>query len=134
MKQVLFLVIALLLIGSKAANAQMNADSKVICLEKREKGHGIRPINPEQTSPVTRGQVLQPAYAYICNGAVFADFPYETPSVTISVTNLSTGEMVHSETYEAPSQINLDLSQETSGEYYLEIVFDDFYLCGQFSL
>lgn len=130
MKQVLFLVIALLLIGSKAANAQVNADSKVICLEKREKPTGAV---HEQTFPITRGQILQPAYAYICNGAVFVDFPYETPSVTISVTNLSTGEMVHSETYEAPSQINLDLSQETSGEYYLEIVFDDFYLCGQFA-
>lgn len=131
MKQLLFLVIALLLIGNKAVNAQMNTSSKAICLEKREKPKGI---GNEESFPAGRSLVIQPAYAYIYNHVVSVDFPYEMPSVAISLTNLSTGEVIHSDAYASPSQISLDLSQEAFGEYYLEIVFDGFYFCGQFTL
>lgn len=134
MKQLLFLIIALLLIGNKAVNAQVNADSKMIRLEKREKGTGTKPLEEEQTSSTTRSLAIQPAYAYIYNHVVSVDFPYEMPSVAISLTNLSTGEVIHSDAYASPSQISLDLSQEAFGEYYLEIVFDGFYFCGQFTL
>lgn len=134
MKQVLFLVITLFLIGSQVANAQVSSDSKVIHLEKREKGKETKPIGQEHTSPSTRSQVLQLAYAYIYNQVVYVDFLYETFSVAISITNQSTGEVVYSEIYENPSRIDFDLSQETSGEYYLEIIFDEFYIYGQFTL
>lgn len=131
MKQLLFLVIALLFIGSQATKVLANTDSQVIHLEEREKP---KKTGTEQMSPVSRSQVLQPVYAHICNQVLSVNFPYEVPSATISVTNLSTGEVIYSDTYASPSQISFDLSQEASGEYYLEIVFDDFCIYGQFTL
>ncbi len=133
MKQLLFWVIALLFIGGNIVNAQMNIDSTVIHLEKRKKPTGTKELGGTEASSNTRNVVLQPAYAYIYNQIVFVSFPYETSSVVISLTNLSTGEVIYSDTYASPSQTSFDLSQEGTGEYYLEIVFDDFCIYGQFT-
>ena len=56
------------------------------------------------------------------------------PTVTILLINESTGETVYSETYDAPTNISINLDEESCGNYSIQIESDEAFLYGSFTL
>lgn len=95
-----------------------------------EHGHDIEP----DKAVIPRSTILQFAYAYLYNNVVNISFNENIESATITITNESTGEIVYSEAYSSPTTLNIDLNDESCGNYIIEIEADDTCFKGNFSL
>lgn len=134
MKRILFLMMLLLAGSEVAVNAgELNTYRTIVlnCIGRDIKEG--QDINPENT-PITRGVIHQPVYAYINNSMVSLTFEDVFSSATVTVIDDATGETVYSETYSNPSSLNIDLNGESSSNYLIEIEADDTFLSGSFSL
>lgn len=135
MKRILFLMMLLLAGSEVAVNAgELNSYRKI---SLNSAGRDIigksTDIDPENT-PITRGIIHQPVYAYIYNSMVSLTFEDAFSSATVTVIDDATGETVYSETYSNPSSLNIDLNRESRGNYLLEIETEDLFLEGYFNL
>ena len=90
------------------------------------------PISKENT-PISRS-IIQTANAYLYNNTVCIDFNETLPTVTITLINESTGETVYSETCDAPTNISINLDEESCGNYSIQIESDEAFLYGSFTL
>ena len=98
----------------------------------RSKGKRKDPISKENT-PISRS-IIQTANAYLYNNTVCIDFNETLPTVTITLINESTGETVYSETCDAPTNISINLDEESCGNYSIQIESDEAFLYGSFTL
>lgn len=91
------------------------------------------PLNVQYSDDSTYYSLLSPvAYAYLCNEVISVDLG-ELPGIFIvRVTSLSTGEEVASQTVCGFAEI--DLSYCAGGTYQLDIVSEDEWLQGEFTL
>lgn len=94
----------------------------------------LDPSGPIEGGPITRSIIIQPASAYVDSDIVTVVFNKDLPSASITITNVSTGAVVYSETYSMPTLITINVSAENSGEYQIEIVSDEIRLSGYFTL
>lgn len=130
MKKLLFVFFVLaVVLGNTPLQAQ-----QVSITDDDEREIPLLPSGSEEGGPVARSIIIQPANAYICNDAVSVEFNKEMPAASISITNTTTGETVHSETYFNPTLVTIDLSAKAPGQYYLEIVSGGIRLSGYFTL
>lgn len=90
------------------------------------------PISKGDT-PISRS-IIQTANAYLYNNTVCIDFNETLPTATITLINESTGENVYSETYDAPTNISINLDEESCGNYSIQIESDEAFLYGSFTL
>lgn len=88
----------------------------------------------EEGLPIKRSIQRPVADAYLYNDMVAINFSESIETATIIVTNESTGETVYSETHSNPTTLNIDLSGESSGSYFIEIETDNVRLEGYFNL
>lgn len=72
------------------------------------------------------------AYAYLYNKVVSVDFSELPGTFTARITNLSTGEEVASQTF--CEFVEIDLSACSGGDYQLDIISEDEWLQGEFTL
>ena len=84
-------------------------------------------------TPISRS-IIQTANAYLYNNTVCIDFNETLPTATITLINESTGENVYSETYDAPTNISINLDEESCGNYSIQIESDEAFLYGSFTL
>lgn len=130
MKKLLFVFFVLaVVLGNAPLQAQF-----VSMVGDDEREIPLDPSGPVEGGPITRSIIIQPANAYICNDMVSVAFNKEMPSVSVSITDVSTGVTVHSETYFNPTLVTIDLSAKDPGEYYLEIISGEVRLSGYFTL
>lgn len=94
----------------------------------------LDPSGPIEGGPITRSIIIQPASAYVDSDIVTVVFNKDLPSASITITNVSTGAVVYSETYSMPTLITINVSAENSGKYQIEIVSDEIRLSGYFTL
>lgn len=131
----------LLFTGSKVAICakvlNQNTNGEIVLTVSDDTGRDIKgqptQISPEER-PITRGIILQPAYAYIYNKVVSIDFNVTVENATVTITNTVTGETIHSEVYSNPATLSINLNGENSGSYFIEIEADGTLLTGDFSL
>ncbi|WP_281643986.1 DUF3244 domain-containing protein [Bacteroides zoogleoformans] len=90
-------------------------------------------IGPDN-QPITRGIIFQPAYAHLYNKVVNIDFVNTYHATIVTILNQSTGEIVHSEVYDSPTELAIDLSSEKKGNYLIRIETENAFLQGSFSL
>ncbi len=62
------------------------------------------------------------------------NFEESLSTVTISIISETTGDIIYSGNYDNPNSLTIDLSTESSGDYIIEIEFDDILLEGCFVL
>lgn len=72
--------------------------------------------------------------AFIDGSLLSVDFPSVVNSVTITVKNEETGEIVYSSTELNATTLQIDLTGKNSGKYSLEISFGETILSGDFIL
>ncbi len=72
------------------------------------------------------------AYAYLYNKVVSVDFSELPGTFTARITNLSTGKEVASQTF--CEFVEIDLSACSGGDYQLDIMSEDEWLQGEFTL
>lgn len=94
------------------------------------RGHDVEP----DKAATPRSVILQPVYAYLHGQVVSLDFTEIFSSATVTITGISTGETVYSETCSNPATLNIDLNGASTGNYLIEIETDDTLLVGKFSL
>lgn len=136
MKKVLFIFFSFLVIAL-STNANSSSGNNKIMLSQREGDRNIFDISTEtspETAPKTRGVISLPVNAFLCDGIVNVYFESSFASVSITIKNVSTGEIVCSEQLINPTNFSLDLVGQDSGEYSLEIISDDLSLEGTFCL
>ena len=130
MKKLLFVFFVLaVVLGNAPLQAQF-----VSIVGDDEREIPLDPAGPKEGGPVARSIIIQPANAYICNDVISVDFNREMPSVSVSITDASTGVTVCSETYFNPTLVTIDLSAKDPGQYYLEIISGEVRLSGYFTL
>ena len=130
MKKLLFVFFVLAVVmGSTSLHAQ-----NFFLTNDDEREIPLNPAGPKEGGPVARSIIIQPASAYINNDIVTVVFNKDLPSASITITNVSTGAVVYSETYSMPTLITINVSAENSGEYQIEIVSDEIRLSGYFTL
>ena len=130
MKKLLSILIATFFLSNIVTYAQKenNPFTEIALTQAKRKD----PISKENT-PISRS-IIQTANAYLYNNTVCIDF-YETlPTVTITLINESTGETVYSETCDAPTNISINLDEESCGNYSIQIESDEAFLYGSFTL
>lgn len=136
MKRVLSILILFLVLGS-SVRAQLVSGLKEIVLTQKSDDRDISDqtssTSPED-APKARSIVPQPVYAYLNNGEVTVCFETAFPTVTLNVTNETTGKTVCSEQLLSPTNYSIDLNGEDSGEYIIEIISDGTSFEGAFSL
>lgn len=81
---------------------------------------------------ITYSLVQPTAYAYLYNKVVSVDLSELPGTFTVRVTSLSTGEEVASQT--VCRFVEIDLSYCAGGTYQLDIVSEDEWLQGEFTL
>lgn len=108
---------------------------------KREQSfYRNRPNPSKKKNPTSKGDtpisrsIIQTANAYLYNNTVCIDFNETLPTATITLINESTGENVYSETYDAPTNISINLDEESCGNYSIQIESDEAFLYGSFTL
>lgn len=84
--------------------------------------------------PIKRSIQLDPAYAYIYNNTVSINFTETFSTVNIRIIDETSGSTVHSEIYNNPACLNIDLNGDRSGNYLIEIEAEDLFLGGHFTL
>lgn len=82
----------------------------------------------------TRSVVILPVHAYIGNEIITVTFQKSYSTATLTVINKRTGETVYTETACNPVQLSIDLNNENSGDYCIEITVDGTLLIGEFYL
>ncbi|MFR1081587.1 MAG: DUF3244 domain-containing protein [Bacteroides cellulosilyticus] len=65
---------------------------------------------------------------------VTIDFQTVFSTVTINITNETTGEIVSSELFINPTSFSIDLNGKDTGDYMIEIISNEISLEGHFSL
>lgn len=110
--------------------AQENG-SMTICSDT-EREIPLKDLQPDK--PINRSIILQFAYAYLYNKVITVSFEEVMPTVTIKITQESTGETVYSQDYMSPSAVTIDLNSMSAGTYRIEIATDDSCLEGEFML
>lgn len=136
MKKVLFILFSFLVFAS-STNAQFVSGNMEIMLTQKD---GDRdPIEPvgditPENAPQTRSVISQPVYAYLYNKVVIVDFQAAFSAVTVNVINGATGETVYSEVYLNPLSLFIDLNNQISGEYFIEVILNEISLQGEFTL
>lgn len=136
-----YLLIVLLLFGSNSFNYAENSHSTseeiLLAVSTDDKGRGIdkegQDIDSEDT-PITRGLSHQIARASICNKVISIIFYKEVASAIVTITNNNNGVISHSEIYDNPDTLNIDVTDLNSGSYYIEIETNGILLVGNFSL
>ena len=136
MKKVLFILFSFL-IFVVSVNAQFIFENSVIVLTlkngDREIGGKSGDTTPED-APQTRSSISQPVYASLYNKVVTIDFQTVFSTVTINITNETTGEIVSSELFINPTSFSIDLNGKDAGDYMIEIISNEISLEGHFSL
>lgn len=122
---VVFLFIGLL--NSLLTNAQ-----EVMTNVERKREIPLQTDKP-QPGDIARSPVVRPAEASVCGELLTIDFLYPVSSITITLTNVSTGEVVYWEVYEMAGNAVIDLSAEAPGEYQLKLTSPQWCLRGSFS-
>ena len=113
MKKLLFVFFVLAVVmGSTSLHAQ-----NFFLTDDDEREIPLFPSGSEEGGPVARSIIIQPASAYINNDIVTVVFNKDLPSASITITNVSTGAVVYSETYSMPTLITINVSAENSGKY-----------------
>lgn len=130
MKKLLSILIATFFLSNIVTYAQKenNPFTEIALTQAKRKD----PISKENT-PISRS-IIQTANAYLYNNTVCIDFNETLPTVTITLINESTGETVYSETCDAPTNISINLNEESSGNYSIQIESDEAFLYGSFIL
>lgn len=85
-------------------------------------------------TPNTRSIPIQVAYAYIYNNVISIYFEEIPVTSTINITNESNGQTVYTEIYSSPTNLNIDMNGENSGNYQIRIETETLFLEGSFSL
>lgn len=136
MKKVLFILFSFL-IFVVSVNAQFIFENSVIVLTlkngDREIGGKSGDTTPED-APQTRSSISQPVYASLYNKVVTIDFQTVFSTVTVNITNETTGEIVSSELFINPTSLSIDLNGKDTGDYMVEIISNEISLEGHFSL
>ena len=131
MKKLLFVFFVLtVVLGSTSLQAQ----DRFSFADDDEREIPLDPSGPIEGGPITRSIIIQTASAYVDSDIVTVVFNKDLPSASITITNVSTGAVVYSETYSMPTLITINVSAENSGEYQIEIVSDEIRLSGYFTL
>lgn len=136
MKKVLFIFFAFLAIAI-SSNAQMISGNIQISLAQKDDDRDIWNQTGDvcqENIPQARSIISLPVNAFLCDGIVNVYFESSFASVSITIKNVSTGEIVCSEQLINPTNFSLDLVGQDSGEYSLEIISDDLSLEGTFCL
>ena len=130
MKKLLSILIATFFLSNIVTYAQKenNPFTEIALTQAKRKD----PISKENT-PIPRS-IIQTANAYLYNNTVCIDFNETLPTVTITLINESTGETVYSETCDAPTNISINLDEESCGNYSIQIESDEAFLYGSFTL
>ena len=130
MKKLLSILIATFFLSNIVTYAQKenNPCTEIALTQAKRKD----PISKENT-PISRS-IIQTANAYLYNNTVCIDFNETLPTVTITLINESTGETVYSETCDAPTNISINLDEESCGNYSIQIESDEAFLYGSFTL
>lgn len=130
MKKLLSILIATFFLSNIVTYAQKenNPFTEIALTQAKRKD----PISKENT-PISRN-IIQTANAYLYNNTVCIDFNETLPTVTITLINESTGETVYSETCDAPTNISINLDEESCGNYSIQIESDEAFLYGSFTL
>lgn len=123
---VVFLFIGLL--NSLLTNAQ-----EVMTSVETKREVPLKADKPGQPGDILRSPAVHPAEASVCGELLTIDFLYPVSSITITLTNVSTGEVVYWEVYEMAGNAVIDLSAETPGEYQLKLTSPQWCLRGSFS-
>lgn len=130
MKNLLSILIATFFLSNIVTYAQ----------KKEQSFYRNRPNPSKKKNPTSKGDtpisrsIIQTANAYLYNNTVCVDFNEVLPTVTILLINESTGETVYSETYDAPTNISINLDEESCGNYSIQIESDEAFLYGSFTL
>ena len=130
MKKLLSILIATFFLSNIVTYAQKenNPFTEIALTQAKRKD----PISKGDT-PISRS-IIQTANAYLYNNTVCIDFNETLPTATITLINESTGENVYSETYDAPTNISINLDEESCGNYSIQIESDEAFLYGSFTL
>ena len=129
MKRFFFMLAVIFSLSSVLTYAQReNSPFAEITLNQRKK------TIDKKNHPIPRSILPGTANAYLYNNTVCIDFNETLPTVTITLINESTGETVYSETCDAPTNISINLNEESSGNYSIQIESDEAFLYGSFIL
>ena len=130
MKNLLSILIATFFLSNIVTYAQKknNPFTEIALIQAKRKN----PTSKGDT-PISRS-IIQTANAYLYNNTLCVDFNEVLPTVTILLINESTGETVYSETYDAPTNISINLDEESCGNYSIQIESDEAFLYGSFTL
>lgn len=71
--------------------------------------------------------------AYILGQTVIIDFSYLVENVTVVITNITTGEIAHSEVYNLQDNAIIQLNAEAA-DYRIDIISESLILEGEFTL
>jgi len=136
MKKVLFILFSFLLF-TVSVNAQfVSGSTKIMLTQKDGDRDPIEPVgdtSPED-APIIRSITYEPVYAYLYNKGVIVHFETAFSTATVNVINETTGITVFSEVYLNPLSFSIDLSNQISGEYFIEIILSGISLQGKFAL
>lgn len=115
-----FLLVMLFQVSIDAFSMEMNTSQKIdLKGKKMQHSHRSMPLLPT---------------AFIDGTLLSVDFPSVVNSVTITVKNEETGEIVYSSTELNATALQIDLTGENAGKYSLEISFGETILSGDFIL
>lgn len=115
-----FLLVMLFQVSIDAFSMEMNTSQKIdLKGKKMQHSHRSMPLLPT---------------AFIDGMLLSINFPSVANSVTITVKNEETGEIVYSSTELNATTLQIDLTGENSGKYSLEISFGETILSGDFIL
>ena len=130
MKKLLSILIATFFLSNIVTYAQKenNPFTEIALTQAKRKD-----LISKENTPISRS-IIQTANAYLYNNTVCIDFNETLPTVTITLINESTGETVYSETCDAPTNISINLDEESCGNYSIQIESDEAFLYGSFTL
>ena len=131
MKKLLF---AFLVLTVVLGSISLQAQDRFSFADDDEREIPLDPVESKEGGPIARSIIIQPASAYVDSDIVTVVFNKDLPSASITITNVSTGAVVYSETYSMPTLITINVSAENSGKYQIEIVSDEIRLSGYFTL
>lgn len=135
MKKILFLFLfsvfsSDLIIGSVSEYNMQSYDANLI--------HSRRQVfikAKKRAGEATRSLYVYPVEAFIENKTLSLNFLSELSSVSVSVTNKETAEIVYKGILSMYlGTLSIDMCAEKSGNYKLELVSDDYELSGDFVL
>ena len=127
------LLFLLLIVGNINTYGQTSTATGQI-IEFRNKRPKDRGGDIGGNTTIRRSVFFQAIYAYLDNNVMSLNFEESLSTVTISIISETTGDIIYSGNYDNPNSLTIDLSTESSGDYIIEIEFDDILLEGCFVL